>query len=70
MLQQSSIPDEPSWFELPSSSIQDKVVGIQAIEDVLGRVAMVTAAGLIIGEVVTGESVAEQFADAISKLIV
>jgi len=70
-LHQSSIPEEqPSWFELPSSSTKNDSMGVQAVvEDVAGRIAMMTAVGLIVGEVATGESVAEQFADALSSML-
>lgn len=42
---------------------------MQAVEDVVGRVAMVGASILIAGEVITGESVTEQVADALHNLL-
>lgn len=71
LLHLSSIPEEqhPAWFDLPSSTSRNKVVGVQAVEDVVGRVAMVGASILIAGEVITGESVTEQVADALHNLL-
>jgi|Transcript_15989 hypothetical protein len=71
-LHQSSIPDQqhPAWFDLPSAKTsRDNVVGVQAAEDVVGRIAMVSALALTVGEVVTGESVTEQVIDALHSLL-
>lgn len=71
-LQQSSIPQEhgePLWFELPKPYPSKKREQCaQVIEDVVGRVAMVGALGLMAGEIFTGESVAQQVSDAFSNL--
>ena len=73
-LHQSSIPDEqhhPAWFDLPSAAktSRDRIVGVETIEDVLGRIAMVGAFSLAAGEVLTGESVTEQVVDALHSLL-
>ena len=62
--------EHPSIFELPKSVISKQVEDVQLLEDVAGRVAMVGALGLLVGEAVTGESVAEQFAHAFHSFVI
>jgi hypothetical protein len=69
-LRQSSIPEEqPSWIELPRIVSVRKSTDEAQAELVLGRLAMVGALGFLAGELLTGESVVEQCADFLSKLV-
>eukprot|EP00542_Grammatophora_oceanica_P015679 CAMPEP_0194030122 /NCGR_PEP_ID=MMETSP0009_2-20130614/3717_1 /TAXON_ID=210454 /ORGANISM="Grammatophora oceanica, Strain CCMP 410" /LENGTH=138 /DNA_ID=CAMNT_0038670011 /DNA_START=95 /DNA_END=511 /DNA_ORIENTATION=- len=65
-----------SWLDLPKSSLlnleQDKssyVKNLPSAELIIGRVAMIGAISLMIGEFTTGASIVEQFTDAMEKVL-
>ena len=57
-----------SWIDLPSKSSrqQERLDGLELI---VGRVAIVGAAGIIIKELVTGESILDQCHDALQQCL-
>lgn len=69
-LYQSLLPEEqPSWIELPRPFLERQSNQHGDAELLLGRLAMVGALGFLVGEIVTGETVVEQCADALANLI-
>jgi hypothetical protein len=72
-LRQSAEPFEDkrkavSWVHLPRP-IQDNRIAaaLPSAEEWVGRLAMLGAVGLIVGEITTGHSFSEQFIDLISN---
>ena len=61
--------DSPSWVNLPRPQENDEsTASMPSAEQWVGRLAMIGAVGLFIGEITTGESVSEQVMDLISGL--
>jgi hypothetical protein len=59
----------PSWVNLPRPQEDDELTAsMPSAEQWVGRLAMIGAVGLFIGEITTGESVSEQVMDLISGL--
>lgn len=74
---QSSVPQDksprgrlPSWVDLPNRASDNLKSNLYQTELSVGRVAMVSAIGLLIKEVVTGESILEQVSDVIASFTV
>lgn len=56
-------PPLPAWIDLPAPRPADDFAALELVELIIGRLAMMGAAGLIGKELLTGESFAEQFVD-------
>jgi hypothetical protein len=72
-LRQSAEPFEDkrkavSWVDLPRPLQDDRIAAaLPSAEQWVGRLAMVGAVGLIVGEITTGHSFSEQFIDLLSQ---
>jgi phosphate/sulfate permease len=68
----TQVTERPSWMDLPKSVQKDSRFVEQSLptaEIIVGRVAMVGAMGLLVGELTTGESVIEQFQDLVQMVV-
>lgn len=67
----SSVPGEqtesvvPTWTDLPSKETDTLQKDLDEAEIGIGRIAMVGAIGILARELMTGESILEQFIDTV-----